>query len=550
MTERQKKNLYKSCAVAALIAVALVCRIVSRETDDELPAKILNNVRSLIYLGLLSVWGVSFYRRISQVQAKKFFVIVSAFMIFWILLRAFKFYFVREETALRYLWYAYYIPMLLIPTFTLFIAMSIGKHVEYKLPGYVFLLLIPAFTLIMLVMTNDLHQFVFHFPSSVFSEKEYSYGIGYILAAGWSVACGLVSLVLMFAKSKLPKTKFSLWIPIVPFAVIVICAVLYALRVPFIWKISRDLAVFECLAFSIFLESCLSSGLIRSNTRYEELFRASKDLSVQITDENFETKYASASAEPIDKDLLLEAEESPVFLGEKRLRVMPIRGGKAVWTEDISELLAAKDDLETIREELKDRNDFLQYSYKREEENKIVEEQNRLYDLLQTKTQKQMNAIERLTKEYGVAKSKEEKTRILSKIVFHGSFIKRRKDFVLTADSARKPTANALQSAFAESFRALALLGIKGAHSVKEENADVDLLTQAYDFFEETTELALDKAKYVFVRVFGKDGEQRITLLFDCELPKQAVLNNYPNAVINEDDGETSVTLTLKGGNG
>ncbi|MBR1624230.1 MAG: hypothetical protein IJ676_00655, partial [Clostridia bacterium] len=88
------------------------------------------------------------------------------------------------------------------------------------------------------------------------------------------------------------------------------------------------------------------------------------------------------------------------------------------------------------------------------------------------------------------------------------------------------------------------------AYSVKEENADVDLLTQAYDFFEETTELALDKAKYVFVRVFGKDGEQRITLLFDCELPKQAVLNNYPNAVINEDDGETSVTLTLKGGNG
>ena len=63
-------------------------------------------------------------------------------MVLWIMLRAFKFYFITSETAIRYFWYAYYLPMLFIPTLALFVALSIGKHEGYRLPKTTLLLLV------------------------------------------------------------------------------------------------------------------------------------------------------------------------------------------------------------------------------------------------------------------------------------------------------------------------------------------------------------------------------------------------------------------------
>ena len=79
------------------------------------------------------------------------------------------------------------------------------------------------------------------------------------------------------------------------------------------------------------------------------------------------------------KETLKKAESGAVIIDNKLLHNMPIRGGRAIWVEDISELIEVRESLELTQDELKDRNDFLQYSYKKEEENKVVEEQNRLY---------------------------------------------------------------------------------------------------------------------------------------------------------------------------
>lgn len=259
LTHQQKKRLYTLCAIVALIAIAVVCRFVSRNPSTPLVLdKICNLIRTLIYSELFATWGVTVYRRVVQVQARKFLVILAVLMTLWVILRAFKFYFITDETAQRYLWYSYYIPLLFIPTLTLFVALSIGKNEGYRLPNYAFLLLVPATILAILALTNDLHQCVFRFPENavVFSENDYSYAWGYILVVVWGVSCGLASLILMFVKSRLPKNRPALWIPIVPFAVVIVYVILYALRIPFAFSVGWDLAVFECLSFTVFLESC------------------------------------------------------------------------------------------------------------------------------------------------------------------------------------------------------------------------------------------------------------------------------------------------------
>ena len=548
---RSKRNGYLAGAVAALLVVAFVCRLVSRDSATPLFLnKLCNLVRTLIYAGIFAVWGVSVFRRVVQVQARRFLVILAVLMVLWVVLRAFKHYFLPEPTAQRYLWYAYYLPMLLIPTFTLFVALSIGKPEGYRLPEPTFLLLVPAAALSVLTLTNDLHQSVFRFPSGpVFSENDYAYGWGYVLSVVWGVICGGASLVLMFTKSRLPKTRWILWVPILPFGVIVVYVVLYALRVPFVFEIGWDLAVFECLAFTVFLESCISSGLIQSNTHYADVFRASS-LSAQIFDRDYNLRYSSDRAGTFSREALEAAEAAPLTAGTRLLHNMPVAGGRAIWTEDISELLSLREDLEEAQAELKDRNDFLRYSYKREEEDRVVEEQNRLYDLLQSRTQRQIDGIDRLVARYGEARTDGERKRIVAKIILLGTFIKRRKDFVLLTDRAPTLPAEKLTSAFAESFRALGLSGIRGTFFVGtgKETVSGDLLTAAYDFFEDVAEAAVDVAGWINVRVQEVKGSLRVNLTVDRPIPTEGIRERYPAAMIDGDDGETELCLPLAGG--
>ncbi len=551
VNKRIKRNIYGFLTVTALVVVAFVCRLVSRSPETPLYLnKLCNIVRTLIYVGIFSVWGVSVYRRVVQVQARRFLVLLALLMVLWLILRAFKHYFALDATAERYLWYSYYIPMLFIPSLTLLVALSIGKQEGYRLPTYAFLSLVPAVALSVLTLTNDLHQCVFRFPEgSVFSESDYSYGTGYFLTVVWGVFSGGASLALMFAKNRVPKTRRILWIPVILFAVIVVYVILYASRIPFVFEIGWDLAVFECLAFAVFLESCISSGLIQSNTHYAELFRASS-LSALIFDKDYDLRYSSDSSGTFGKDVLERAEKAPVAIGNELLHNMPVSGGRAIWTEDISELLSARDDLEETQAELKDRNGFLQYSYKREEENRIVEEQNRLYDLLQSKTQKQIDGIDGLVAEYGAAKTDRERKRIIAKIIILGTFIKRRKDFVLQTDNTPDLPENKLTSAFAESFRALGFNGVKGAFSVDtgKEYVSGEILTYAYDFFEDVIEVASDKAKLITVRVREVKGTLRVNITVDCEIGTEEIKNKYPDARIDADDGETELCLSLTGG--
>ena len=554
MTKQFKKTIYAILIVTALIAVAVICRVVTRLCEiPVIEDKILNVVRTLIYLGLFSAWGFLVYRRVMQIQARKFLCLSAILMVLWIMLRAFKFYFITSETAIRYFWYAYYLPMLFIPTLALFVALSIGKHEGYRLPKTTLLLFVPAILLVALVLTNDFHQCVFRFPDDavMWTEESYQYGWGCYLAVLWGISCGIAALSVMFFKSKLPKKRWVLWIPVVSFLLTGVSVVLYALRIPFARVIGWDLAIFESMAFTVFFESCIQSGLIQSNTRYADMFRASRDLSVQITDNDYIVQYSAENAEPISREILEKAESSPIVLNDgKLIHNMPISGGRAVWTEDISELLSLQSELKETQEELKDRKSILEQNYKIEEEHKIVEEQNRLYDLLQSKTQRQINGIEKLAEDYRNTQSEEEKRRILAQIVVLGSFIKRRKDFVLLTDYTPSLPESKLTNAFAEFFRALELYGIKGTFSVKtgKEYVSGDILTLAYDFFEEVMETALDKARYIVANVSEIKGKLRITITLDCELQTENLLKAYPQTVVDTEDGETELCLPLTGG--
>ncbi|MBR6351098.1 MAG: hypothetical protein IKR93_02085 [Firmicutes bacterium] len=552
---KNKSFIRGALAIAAVIAAAALCRWTVTVTNNGFIEQLANLLRILLYIGLFAMWGISVRRRVIQLQVCNYLISIAALMVLWLITRELRWHIVFSGDIKRILWYAYYIPTLMILLLTFLVSMSLGKPDDFRLPKTTALLYVPTVALILLVMTNDFHQAVFRFPPGVVrSEANYSYGPGYYLLAVWGILLAGAAFIVMLSKCRLPRTGRFLWLPLIPLGLTVLYVVLYAARVPFVHAAFGDLTVTECLLFAAFLESCIGCGLIQSNSRYADLFRACRGISAQITDNDYDVRYAAVSAETVSKYDMMRAASGPVILpGGKRLHNMSVSGGHAIWSEDISELLKTRESLEDTGEELNERREMLQMQYEQEKEYRRVLEQNRLYDLLQRQIRPQLDEVSRLAAVYEASEDGEEKRRILAKIVILGSYIKRRKDFVLLMEGSEEIPADRLTSALEESFRSLALGGIRGVCLVSagRDNIDGAVMTRAYDFFESVLESALDTLRYITVHFVAEEDGLCCRVTTDCRFETGGLTAVYPRMrVADDDEGGICCILPLSGGDG
>ena len=180
MTAQRKRDMRVGALVALLVVLAVAARAVTRVNRDVayfLPVSLL---RSFIYIGLMTWWGVSIRQRIVQTQARQYLMAIALLCVFWLDARTVKFFFAASPAAIRCLWYSYYFPMLFIPLLSVLVALSLGKPENYRLPRWTNLLYIPPSALLLLVLTNDLHQLVFAFPpdAAVWLDTDHTYGAG------------------------------------------------------------------------------------------------------------------------------------------------------------------------------------------------------------------------------------------------------------------------------------------------------------------------------------------------------------------------------------
>lgn len=282
MSKATKKTILFALGVLALIAFAMWLRYASRHIFH---SPVVSHLRSGIYVFLFSVWCYSLWIRIVQTQVRRYLVAISALMVLWILLRSIKFS-IENTDAERWLWYFYYFPMLFIPMLSVFVSRSLGKGEDFRLPRWTKLLYVPTLLLLLLVLTNDLHQQVFSFPSGVLSDQAYRYESGYFFVLAWEALCAGVALLSMVKNCRIPRSRRIRWLPLVPLALSLAYAYAYAKKVHWVWVLAGDMTVSQCLIFASILECCIQCGLIQSNLGYDELFEATS-LPVQITDPAF-----------------------------------------------------------------------------------------------------------------------------------------------------------------------------------------------------------------------------------------------------------------------
>lgn len=550
MVEGRKKALISGGIILLAVFAAYIFRLIGRGCFYP---TLFSYLRSFIYIGMFAAWGLSVRQRIVQKQVRRYLTGVSLLLILWFTLRSAKYFIFWQPNVIRYLWYLYYLPMLFVPTLALLIAMSLGKPDEYKLPKSVLLLFAVSGALLILVLTNDLHQLVFSFSKNadIWSDESYGYGVCYFAVIGWQVLCAAAALVVMLFKCRLKNRKLR-FLPVIPLIVSLNYLALNYIGIPWQKELFGDVTAFQSLMYMLCFEACIACGYIHSNSRYADLFASSVGTSAQITDMSFNVRYAAMDTKPISREKMMHAIQSPVTLADGlNLHTMPIGGGYAVWAEDVSALLEARENFEGLAEELAERNEILRYEYKREARRRRVEEQNRLYDLLRCTTQAQINKISTLTKEYQKI-NKTEPTRaktLLAEIAVLCSYIKRRKHLTLLADRDCSVAIAELVGAFTESLQALKLLNVRTTFFADSRLSVLPGKSAAeiFDFYEQVIESDLENISSIQVSLAYVEGLRlSVNICCKADLSSLAFKGNIRYET-DDDEGYQHLVFLLEG---
>lgn len=327
MKTKSKESFLSILFITALLFYAYFALEYSRKIDNVLVKTILQFSRHLIHIGLLLGWILSIRRRILHPAIRRYLLSVGTLLAFWLYIRTCKWMFFPPGACwqCRYLWYAYYIPLILIPLSGMFLALYLGKPESYRLPHNMIFACIPASLLLILVFTNDLHQLVFRFPNGFASaESDYTYGPGYFLILAWCIGLGIFFVTTLSGKCRVPGRNQGKKLPLLVLAAAVVFSVLYCLRI-----LKFDLTAMDCLIIVLLLESCIQSGLIRSNSGYRYLFEEFS-MEAQIEDDQgnlFCCSKRAARLDPPAKNWMKNPDHINKVIRTKRLRSAKIRNG-------------------------------------------------------------------------------------------------------------------------------------------------------------------------------------------------------------------------------
>lgn len=544
MSKATKKSLLYALAALGLIALAMWLRYASRTV---LHSPVYNHLRSGIYIFLLCAWCHSVRVRIVQTQVQRYLLAISMLMVLWLLLRSIKFS-IANTDAERWLWYFYYVPILFIPMLSVFVSQSLGKSEDFHLPRWTKLLYVPTVLLLLLVLTNDLHQRVFSFPSGILSDAAYRYERGYFFVLGWELFCAALSLFMIVTKCRIPHTKRVRLLPLVPFALSLAYVYAYAEKIHWVWVLTGDMTVAQCLMFTGIFESCIQCGLIQSNRGYDELLEATT-LPVQITDENFCTKHASATMRPpLPQSELRQITQDTVQLDDDTLlKRHKLRRGWAFWKEDVSELNQLRQELELTCDELRDVGDVLAAENAQHARLLKLTEENRLYDMMEAQTARQIAMLQERLTELKKTDDPARAERLLGQIIVIGTYIKRRNNLIFVGVQRGSISVQELRLCLNESAENLCLYGAECSALIKGDGQlSIEQATAAYSLFEAVVEAELESLRSLLVSIEVGDA-LHMNLCISGEAPLRHLKDPFPALEWEEDeDGLQYVMLRVE----
>lgn len=525
-----------------------------------------NTVICALFTVTAFIWIGQLRKRLLQPAVRKNLVAVAVMIIVWMVLRTIKYDFLPEtHFTVRYAWYLYYIPMILIPLFLFFSVLYIGRPQNRPISRWWNLLFLPAVALILGVLTNDIHQLAFHFPGGLTAWDSVAYirGPVYYMAMGWMATLFVAMLILVFFRCRVPAGRRRIWIPMVP----LLTGFFYTLgiiRNDSLFTKMLTVPEMSCFLFAAFMESLICVHLFPSNDSYGSFWNASS-IGAGIMDRTGVIRYRSAHSLSVTPEQIRKAEGQTVLLqdGNTALRSHAIHGGYGYWLRDLTEINHLNRELADLGDVLAEENAMLDAENRLEENKLSIDKQNRLYDSLARDVQRQLDTISRLLDEPPEAETDFE--RVMKYVCILGIYIKRRSNLLLLFHENTQINGEELCLAISESLEYVRLYGIRSDGTLQVEGSfPGECILLLYELFEDVLEAALPKvqdeptgtdAVLVYLESTGGGLSLHMTLNAPRDLPQTGLLESrtaqlHGTLEITTDEQTEYVSLVLPAGGG
>lgn len=532
---RRDKRIIVAIAMSILLIAAFFSNV---EVINGVYPFFFGLVRSGIYLLMIMIWSITVKERVIQRNIQNYLIFICFLMFLWISFRIYKYEFSSNLKQQRMLWYWYYFPMIFIPLLSLFATISLGKGENYRLKASYNLLFIPAILLLALTLTNDIHQFVFVFPSKDISSNDiYIRNWGYYLIVFWIVVELTIVVILLVKKCRIKQRKKLIILPIIPLILCGIYGVLYWFDISWFQLYLGDMTVVFCILIGLTAEACIQSRLIPSNIGYEEIFQANS-LKTMICDDNLQVEVKSDNAKKLSIDDLRASVESVHYIDENTiLKSHRIKDGYVFWQEDVSQIVKEVEMLKQTQTELEDIGDIIAEENRQKNLMAKIIEERRLYDLIERETKDQIAKMNYYIDLLKHTEDLDKAKKILGNIVFIGTYIKRKSNLLLV--KAQKTTIEPLelQLCFNESLANLELAQVQCiANFSLISSLTAEEAFKLYDIFEECIEMSLDSVKSVLVYIGEKKQYIEMKISIACLEDLTLMKMKYSDLEVNKDE--------------
>ena len=462
----------------------------------------LKSCNDLIYIGLLLYWFQSVRARLLASRARNRMMAAALLMLFYQLLRVFKYRFTTEPAVSRYLAYLYFVPMTMIPTLFLMTCLGIRRG---NRPGRwdEALLLIPPALLSLLALTNDLHSLLYT-PRVALSAFDvttgtYTHGSVFYAIYVWMMLSFAAGLALLLREAGRRCRKALPWLIAVAalwFGSLTFFALfLDGTPLPRMYN-APEINMFGMLGI---FEVCIRSRMIPHNGDYPGFFRMLQTPAM-VTGRELRPVYRSGSTLRAEPEQLRAALASPVGLTpDLKLSGHAVHGGFAFWTEDETEVHRAQERLSEANELIESESSLIRAETEQREKDAWLQSRHRIYHEIAEILYPCQKRIE------GLLSRMEPNTPAfrdqLAQVSVLNAYVKRKTNLLLLAAEQDSLTTHTLFLAIRESAGYLSLAGLHtdALQPEEEQTLPAGTAVALYDAFEAAAGQLMGKASSLMV---------------------------------------------------
>ena len=452
---------------------------------------IITKFITLLFAVIFTIWLVRLYYKLYDKKTKRYILFIGIFIVFWMIIRIIK-GIVTNQFIERMCWYLYYLPLIFIPTLYYICSSSLLNKLNKLKKNIIYLI---STILLILVLTNDIHELVFKFNNGIQLHNDYTHFIGYYLISIW--------IFYLFSKSLIDLAIYRMKIKkdikgFLPFIVILLglsYTILYVLDIPYIRNI--NMSIVNSTLICIGIELALYLDLIPNNSKYIYTFSNSK-LDMAIISLDTKTRYTTTKFNNIPEFIINDIKNNKVkntyHIDNIIYDIKCNKDSYIIFKKDLTSINNIKKEIKKQREELLKQQESIKIQEKTKKELYEIKIRKDVINKVEQKLSEKRNEAKNILMKDNITYEDLEKVK---RIIIYS-----KKKSMLIISEINNDTYNeeGIKVLLNELLNSMKSTNIKGYISIKDKiTINGNIMSLLYDIVYELIELNNNKSIMIFI---------------------------------------------------